>query len=298
MSKHGETERSIIRLFKEEKEFIFEEEKYEIIDIGKPSPSKGECKTDIYILTNNLNTSLNREFKISIKQNDADFLENKMSFERATEVFGDEAKDVMIKSIKSVEKSFSDDFLIYFKKFKRTEEKCLKIGWKFELLNKHGGERSGLLVLTDEQKIDVYSGSNLNVNKKNSKVNGVEICDSGVANFILKVENTDEELDFYLKDLKPIEEFAITKDIYFACKAINYRSKVDKWDGNRPLSVFIEWSLVNNVLSAKFVIDRPLEVKANEVGENIRDILNQLKINSTNFIDLKKYIDKSVNFIE
>ena len=73
----------------------------------------------------------------------------------------------------------------------------MKIGWKFELLNKHGGERSGLLVLTDEQKIDVYSGSNLNVNKKNAKVNGVEICDSGVANFILNVENTDEELDFY-----------------------------------------------------------------------------------------------------
>ena len=31
MIKHGETERSIIRLFEEASEFIFEQEKYEII---------------------------------------------------------------------------------------------------------------------------------------------------------------------------------------------------------------------------------------------------------------------------
>lgn len=298
MSKHGGTERSIINLFESAKEFIFENDKYEIINIGKPRPSKGECKTDIYILTKNLSTGLNREFKISIKQNDADFLENKMSFERATEIFGGQAKDVIIKSIKFVEKSFFDDYLIYFKRFKRTEDKCIKIGWKFELLNKYGGERSGLLLLTDEQKIDVYSGSNLNADKKNAKVNGLEICNSGVANFILKVKNIDEELDFYIQNLKPIEEFAITKDIYFACKAINYRSKVDKWDGNRPLSVFVNWSLVNNLLSAEFVMNNPLEIKANEIGENIRDILNRLNIDSSNFSELKKYLDKNVNIIE
>ena len=44
MSSHGDTERSILKLFKDAKEFVFEEEKYEIINIGKPSPSIGECK--------------------------------------------------------------------------------------------------------------------------------------------------------------------------------------------------------------------------------------------------------------
>lgn len=139
MSKHGETERSIINLFKSTRAFNFEEDQYRIINIGKPRPNKGECKTDIYILTRNLTKGLTKEFKISIKQNDADFLENKMSFERATEIFGNHAKDIIVKSIKSVEKSFFDDYLIYFRKFKRTEEKCIKIGWKFELLNKFGG---------------------------------------------------------------------------------------------------------------------------------------------------------------
>ena len=300
MSSYKDTEESILELFKESKEFIFEQDKYEITDIGKPRPDKGtgECKTDIYILTKNRSTCLPREFKISIKQTNADFLENKMSLERAIEFFGDDAKDIMIKSIKSIKESFFSDKLIYFKKHKRTDEKCLKIGWRFDLLDKKGGDKSGLLVLTDEQKVDVYSGSNTNIDKKNSIVNGSVVRNSGVANFILIVEDTDEELDFYINNLKSIEEFAITQDIYFACKAINYRSKHDKWDGDRSLSVFIKWSLVNKILFAEFVMDKPLEVGANIVGNNIRDILNKLNISSENFIVLKKIIDKNINFAE
>lgn len=298
MSKHGETERSIIRLFEEAKEFIFQEEKYEIINIGKPRPSKGECKTDIYILTTNLSTRLNKEFKISIKQGDADFLGNKLSIERATEIFGRQASHLIKESIKSVENDFLEDYLVYFKKAKRTEAKCLKIGWKFEFINKPGGKRVAKLSLSDSQKIDIYAGTNLSNEKKNSKVNGEIIENSGIANYILTVDNTDEGLEYYLDRLFPIEEFAVKQDIYFACKAINFRVEKDKWDSNRPLSVFINWSLENNVLKAEFVMDRPLEFKANEIGENIRDILVQLKINSTNFDDLKNYLDDNVNYID
>lgn len=297
MSKHGETERSIIRVFEKEESFIFENKEYKIINIGKPSPSKGECKTDIYILAKNISTSIDREFKISVKQGDADFLENKMSLDRAMDIFGDDAKDVMTKSIKSVEESFYNDYLVYFNRFKRTEEKCIKIGWKFELINKYGGERSGLMLLTDKQKIDVYSGTNLNDDKRNAKVNGIEICDSGVADYILEVDNSGKELNFYVENLKPIKEFAVSQDIYFACKAINYRSIPDKWDGNRPLAVFVEWRLKKNILFADLVIDRPLEIKANAIGENIRSILKQLNINSNNFSDLKNYLDKDVKYI-
>ena len=92
-----------------------------------------------------------------------------------------------------------------------------------------------------------------------------------------------------------------TKDIYFACKAINYRTKSKKsnpWDGDRSLSVFIKWSLINKILFAEFVMDKPLEVKANIVGNNIRDILNKLNISSKNFNELKKIMDKNINFAE
>lgn len=293
MIKHGETERSLVRLFESKREFDFKNEKFRVVSVGKPTLGKGECKTDIYVLAKNISTGADKEFKISVKQNDADFLENKMSIGRAREIFGEQAKEVMVKSIRSIEKSFLDEPLVVFEKYKRTPEKSMKIGWKFELLNKAGGNRSGLLSLTDEQKIDVYSGSNLSPEKKNAKVNGSEIPDSGVANFILNVGDTTKGLNHYMKDLKPIEEFAVGQDIFFACKAINYRSTVDKWDGDRPLAVYVDWNLTDGKLSPKLVFDRPLEVKANEIGKKLRGILGELGIGADNFSELKKHMDEN-----
>lgn len=42
----------------------------------------------------------------------------------------------------------------------------MKLGWKFELLNKLSGEKSGALKLTEEQKYDIFAGINLSENKK------------------------------------------------------------------------------------------------------------------------------------
>jgi len=188
--------------------------------------------------------------------------------------------------------------LVYFIKAKRTEAKCLKIGWKFEFVNKLGGKRVGQLLLSNRQKIDVYAGINLSEDKKNSKVNGSVVLDSGIANYILEVDNTNEDLKYYLEKLEPIEEFAIHQNIYFACKAINYRVEKDKWDSNRPLSVYVNWNLENNILKGELIMDKPLEIKANVIGENIKSILNQLKIDASNFDELKKYLDPNINFIE
>ncbi|MCD8412169.1 hypothetical protein [Tenacibaculum finnmarkense] len=295
MSKHGETERKIISKFEEQSEFTFKNIIYEILEIGKPKPSKGECKTDVYILAKNKLTNTNKEFKISIKQSDADFLENKISLERALEILGCDAQNIIQKSIISVRQSFEDDYLVYFNKFKRTEAKCFKIGWKFEFINKSGGERSGEMKLTDSQKIDVYSGSNLNINKKNSLVNHNIRENSGIANYILEVENTTENLNYYLDKLIPIEQFAVKQDIYFACKAINYRAIPDKWDGNRPLSVYVKWTLNGSEIKAELIMNNPLAIKANEIGENIREILKELNIKTDNFDELKTYLSKDIN---
>ena len=294
MSKHGETERSLIKLFVDAKEFVFEKNKYQITDIGKPKPSQGESKTDIYIKTKNISTKEVREFKISVKQNDADFLENKLTLPRAKAIFGEDAKAIMVNSINSVEKDFVKEPLINFNKIGRTEEKSIKIGWRFELLNKDSGNRSGLLVLDQKQKIDIYSGSNLSESKKNASVNGIKVANSGVANFILNVDNTHNKLEHYLKGLKPIETFAAQQDVYFAAKAINYRSNSDKWDGNRALSVAVDWRLEDNKLKANLIMDKPLEIKANQIGENIKNILNKLNVNSENFNKLKDHLDKNV----
>lgn len=40
------------------------------------------------------------------------------------------------------------------------------MGWKFEFINKLGGKKCGIIDLTDQQKIDIYAGTNLNLDKK------------------------------------------------------------------------------------------------------------------------------------
>ena len=151
------------------------------------------------------------------------------------------------------------------------------------------------MILNDSQKIDIYSGSNLKRDKKDSLVNNVVKTNSGVANYILEVENTKEDLNYYLDKLIPIEEFAVKQDVYFACKAINYRVKPDKWDGNRPLSVYVKWTLEDSKMKSELIMDNPLGIKANVIGGNIRDILKKLNISSENFEDLSPYLSKDIN---
>lgn len=296
MSKFGKTERYIRELFTIGNTFTYDGIDYTIIKSGKPLPSKGECKTDIYALTVN-SKGINKEFKISVKQVDADFLENKMCLSRAIEILGKDAQNIIKSSVLDVKDDFLNDFLVYFNSFKRTEAECMKMGWKFEFLNKNGGERSGLIHLTDQQKIDVYAGTNLNQDKRNCTVSGETIENSGVANFILNVDDTTQEIDFYLNKLEPIESFAKKQDIYFACKALNYRFSKDKWDGNRPLAVYVDWRLdANKKLTGDIIFDNPLNKKGNEIGENIRNILKKLNIDK-NFSSLTNFLDNNIKTV-
>ncbi|PHS63983.1 MAG: hypothetical protein COB12_08990 [Flavobacterium sp.] len=288
--KFSKTESEITKLFKVGKTFTYNDLKYTILNSGKPNPSKGECKTDTYVSTIDQN-EIKTEFKISIKQTNADFLENKMNIERAIQIFGKNASEIIKKSTENIEQSFKDDFLVLFKKHKRTESKTIKIGWKFELLNKKSGEKSAEIKLTKNQIVDIYAGTNLDENKKNSMINDVKINNSGIANFILFVEDYNNQTLQEIVDLIiPIKDYCKDKKIYFACKAINYRLEKDKWDGNRPLSVFIEWSEIGDNITSKIVFNKPLETKANEIGNNIRDILKRKNIKSDNFNSLEIFL--------
>jgi hypothetical protein len=98
--------------------------------------------------------------------------------------------------------------------------------------------------------------------------------------------------------MQPIEDFAKEQDIYFACKALNYRCEKDKWDGDRPLAVYVNWILdSDNKLRGELVFKNPLSMKGNAIGENIRKILASLSINKDNFSELKAHLHKDVNII-
>lgn len=61
------------------KKFTYEQANYSVLKCDKPTSSKGECKTDVYVLAQD-DLGNQKEFKISVKQNNADFLEIKLAW--------------------------------------------------------------------------------------------------------------------------------------------------------------------------------------------------------------------------
>jgi hypothetical protein len=283
---YTKSEQSIEKLFPLGSTFSFGGKEYTVELCGKPRPASGECKTDLYIKGKSQEGE-EKEIKISVKQNDADFLENKISLDRAKQIFGEKASDIIRSSLSTIEDSFRNDYLVCFKKYKRTDAHTIKLGWKFELLNKNGGEKSGMIMLNDSQKYDVYAGINLPEGKRNCHIEDCMIENSGVANFLLMLGKGSITREECINKLVPIEEYAKAKTLYFACKALNYRfNKVGKkWDGDRPLSVYVDWRIKDNLLNADLIFRHPLEHKGNEIGEKLQSLLEQLEIEK--FDDLK-----------
>ena len=297
MPNFSETENYVRELFAPNTSFTYEGKNYTILETAKPRPESGECKTDVYVkLLDDKGTY--KELKISVKQENADFLENKIKYERAKEILGDDVDCILTSSIEAIRKNFEQQYLVVFDKYVRTEARTIKLGWKFELLNKESGELSGELALTSQQVNDIYSGQNLPQDKKDAYVNGKVVKDSGVANYILFVNDKKEySLGDIVNSLIPIDKYVEEHPhIYYACKALNYRADKDKWDGDRPLSVYVEWSLDNGMLDGKLVFDKPLKKKGNEIGKNLRKLLGEINITKDNFDELKTKLSSEVNY--
>lgn len=297
MPDFSDTERRLVDLLEVGAKFRFDGVEY---IVSKPSckltVAKGECKTDVYVQTNSVNGD--KVFKISVKQQNADFLENKMSHERAVEIFGAKADEVIMQATNSIKENFQKTPIIYFVRKGRTDAKSITLGWKFEFVNKTGGNLSSSMQLTTQQIVDVYSGTSLPDDKKNAIVNGEEVIDSGIADFILVVDqDKNMTIEDFEKGLMTIEKFVETEKptVYFACKALNYRAEKDKWDGDRPLSVYVDWRIENSELVGELRFDEPLHHKGNEIGNRIQNLLLELGINSDNFLRLKDVIDSSIS---
>lgn len=283
MGDFGDAERRILAFMTEGTEFVFQDKKYRVIFSGKPTCHKGEPKTDIYILAESEHDKT--EIKISYKKENADFIENKMSAERAEQLFGTDWEGIIEQSTTAIRDRFEERMLIYKNKYRRTEKGAITLGWKFELLNKNSGDLSGKMLLTEEQVIDVYAGSNLSEDKRNAMVCGQVIENSGIANYILMDEDVHSAQDVIDKMIPITEYVKLHPDIYFACKALNYRTFAEKWDGDRPLSVQVFWDAEENKLVPKLVYDKPLTIKGNEVAGRLLQYMKLLNIKTTDDID-------------
>lgn len=283
MGDFGDAERRILGFMSAGTQFIFNGKNYEVILSDKPTCYKGEPKTDIYILAKSNTDKV--EIKISYKKENADFIENKMSAERAEQLFGSNWKEVIEHSTLAIADRFAERMLIYTNKFKRTGKGSITLGWKFELMNKNSGELSGKMLLNMDQVVDVYAGSNLSLDKRNASVCGNNVPNSGIANYILMDESVKSAQDVINKMI-PIREYVYRHpEIYFACKALNYRTFEEKWDGDRPLAVQVEWSADKDKLIPQLVFDRPLLVKGNEAAERLLTYLRRLQIRTTDDIN-------------
>lgn len=104
MGDFGEAERRILGFMSEGTEFVFEGKEYTVVLSGKPTCRKGEPKTDIYILAESDEGDV--EIKISYKKENADFIENKMSAERAEQLFGEDWIYIIEQSTTAIQDKF------------------------------------------------------------------------------------------------------------------------------------------------------------------------------------------------
>ena len=282
MPKFSEYERSLLNLFSENKSFYFEGAQYRVIFADKPTCSSGEPKTDVFVRCVDINTGVERDIKISYKKKNADFFENKMSAERAEELFGVNWRETISCATKRLKKVFKNRQLIFKHKEARAEKGSITLGWKFEIVDCESGGLSSEIFLTDEQKQDVCSGIKLDADKRNSVVNGEVIFNSGVADYILMTDKLIG-IQSVIDNIVSVKNYVQKKKFYFACKALNYRTlhNPPKCDGNRPLAVQVDWSVKDGKLVYSLDFDHPLERKGYEMRDKLKEALDLLGVSNT-----------------
>ena len=84
----------------------------------------------------------------------------------------------------------------------------------------------------------------------------------------------------------PISEYIeMHPEIYFACKALNYRTYASKYDGNRPLAVQVDWKVDDGKLVSDIIYEYPLEKNGTEMADRLWNCLRHLSIETTDDID-------------
>lgn len=290
----GDNEHRILSYFDEGTRFIMGNQEYKVILSGKPTCYSGEPKTDIYILAEALDGQ-REEIKISFKQSNADFLENKTTAERAEQLFGYNWQSIITDSTQQISDEFYKRPLIYKNSFGRTQAGSITLGWKFEILNVESGALSNSLALSFSQLVDVYSGSNLSTDKRDVSVRGRTIANCGVANYIVFE-------DHYLGSAQDVIDALITIDnyvrrnseVYFACKALNYRTYAHKYDGNRPLAVMVHWFIRNGKLAYNLVFDEPLLHGGDDAFDALSAALNQIGAQTVDDLDEDNVEDTTI----
>lgn len=243
--RYGKLEKKVLDLFEVGSVFEYQNKKFKVLLSDKPRSSAGEPKTDAFIKAQEVNNENNIiTLKISCKlKKENEFQENKIKAERAQEIWGNDWKEVIRNAAISNDENFRQTEVYFPEGSSRTKETMFTNGWKVEITNKYRTLSYPLEFSEQEVRDIIYKGLTLDRSKKDSKVSGQVIKDSGVAEYILV--STPEELhkpEDVLKNMQLIDDYHIVPH-YIVFTANNFRVLKNKSDGNRPLAVQVFWEV-------------------------------------------------------
>lgn len=256
---YRDLENRVLEIFSPKKLFVHESRTYRVITSGKPTPSKGECKTDTFIQLARCDGSV-WEIKISIKdKKNSEFLQNKVSACTAQALLGSNWASIITNSSCAIKDKFNSAKLIFGRRKGNVKANSITLGWKLEIANK-SRSLSTIISLSNLEIIEsIYMGTTQEQSKKDCYVNGIRVPNSGVANYLLETEI--DEIDSpseVISRMKSLDSFN-APPVFFIFTANNYRTKEDSADGPRPLAVYVDWHYKDHQLAHELIFNEPLK---------------------------------------
>ena len=291
----SKSEKKLREIISSSKSFTFEGEEFVPELVTKPTieGGGGETKTDVYIKAKKISDNSISEIKISYKQKNFSFLENKIKKERAEEIYGKNWLQIVSQQIEQIKERFVHQPLVYFEKSGNTRKGSIKLGWRYEM-ESYGKRTLGVPIKHDIAK-QVLQNENAIKKYADGIVNGKIIPRSGMPDYFLE-ENISQikSTDNIFQNLVSAKDMISKSKITAAFLAQNYDPFMDKQHGGnrRHLAVYVDWTAKNNRLSASLVFDKPLLIDSNQQYDKLLIALEKLGISVGKRFNLSKLEEK------
>lgn len=191
----------------------------------------GEPKTDIFVSLSDVH-GLSKQLKISYKKSNSEFLENKVTEERAQLILGVNYKTIISSSAKNLK--------VNKRQFYNYSKNAYVLGYRLDIMSV-AAKGYAPVILTEERLKEIYSGSNIEKTKRDAVVGNERLANSGVADYILVGDSFKDAQDIINNMVHVNDYVKQNPKVFIAFKAVNYFADKNKWDGNRPLALQVNW---------------------------------------------------------
>lgn len=202
-------ERKVSAAFVPNDRIRYQNTNYTVKLSGKPDADKGgEGKTDAYILLVDEETAALREIKISIKDSNADMIENKIGKDRMNQIFPKERQaEISSQAIEVLQARIdSGEYMLNNGVPDENGQRVLTVGFLADLVEQGTAGANGVdFEATVDEVIEAWSGANLKLGQRHSSINGEKVENSGVANAILK----NKDSSFLGKDRMTAQKYIL-----------------------------------------------------------------------------------------